>query len=82
MPFLYGGLWHLGVSGGPLLPNIPAVGHAGAFGAAGRSDHHRTAGVLLVRDRPQHGGADLTLCVRRSHPLRPEFSHQLGRADV
>lgn len=30
VPFLYGGLRHLGVARGPLLPDLPALGYVGS----------------------------------------------------
>lgn len=82
MPFLYGGVRYLGVPGRAVLSEIPALGHSSAFGTPGRCHHNSPAGILLLRHRPQHGGADLPLCLRRGHSVRAEFPHQLGRADV
>lgn len=30
VPFLYGGLRHLGIARGPLLPDLPALGYVGS----------------------------------------------------
>lgn len=82
MPFLYGGLRNMGVPRRSVLPNVPPVGHARAYGADGWRHYHSPVGVFLVRDRPQHRRAHIAVRVRRGDQIRAELPDQLGRADV
>lgn len=67
VPFLYGGVRDMGEPGGPILPDIPAVGHASAQRAPGWGHHHSPARLLLVRHRAEHRRAHISVCVCRGH---------------
>lgn len=60
---LYRGRCHLGGSYWLLFPILLAMGNNCGAAAHPRSDHHRNAGFLLVRHRPQHGRSDFALRV-------------------
>lgn len=82
VPFLHGRLRHLGVSRGPVLSKVLAVGQFGPFGSPGRRHHHSSTGFFLVRHRLEHRGPHFSLRLRRGYSVRAEFPDQLGRADV
>lgn len=60
---LHGSVRRMGVVSGPLLPSLPAVGHASAGRAHVGRPRHRAAGLLLLRHRDEHCCAYITICV-------------------
>ena len=83
VPLLHDCMRSVGDGDGPVFPLLLAVGSVDSGRAASRRIHRqRLVDFLLVRHRSQHGGAHLTLRQRRSHPVGPVLSHQLGPADV
>lgn len=61
MRVLHCGMWRLGVASGAVLPELPAVGHAGAQRACAWRHSDRLSRLLFLRHRYEHCCAYIAL---------------------